>query len=166
MSPGLGLRSRPVHPAADYHRKVTPDTDRMLRSCALFSRLSPEDRSKVAAVSVARDYEKGDRVFSDQEVAEMRAQVAVLQAQIEERMAPHDASAEKLLNKDQRNKLQALRKNGWKPCSEPCAAPGTASSCAGKEGGKGAACCAGAAGTGAKAAPVKPAPPAPNATVE
>ena len=102
----------------------------------------------------------------EQEVAELRAQVAALQQQIEEQMAPHDASAEKLLSKDQRTKLEALRKNGWKPCSEPCAAPGTAAACTGKEGGKGAACCAGAAGTGAKAAPVKPAPPAPNATME
>lgn len=102
----------------------------------------------------------------EQEVAELRAQVAALQQQIEEQMAPHDASAEKLLSKDQRTKLEGLRKNGWKPCSEPCAAPGAAASCTGKEGAKGAACCAGAAGTGAKAAPAKPAPPAPNATME
>ena len=41
------------------------DTEGLLRTCALFSRLSPEDRRKVAEVSVVRRYEKGDRVFSE-----------------------------------------------------------------------------------------------------
>lgn len=41
------------------------DTEGLLRSCALFSRLSSEDRRKVAEVSVVRRYEKGDRVFSE-----------------------------------------------------------------------------------------------------
>jgi CRP-like cAMP-binding protein len=41
------------------------DTEGLLRSCALFSRLSSEDRRKVAEVSVIRRYEKGDRVFSE-----------------------------------------------------------------------------------------------------
>ncbi len=50
---------------------MAPDTERLLRSCALFSRLSPEDRSKVAAVSVARDYERGDRVFSEGDPSDM-----------------------------------------------------------------------------------------------
>jgi CRP/FNR family transcriptional regulator len=50
---------------------VTPDTDRLLRSCALFSRLSHEDRGKVAAVSVARDYAKGDRIFSEGDPSDM-----------------------------------------------------------------------------------------------
>ncbi len=41
------------------------DTEGLLRSCALFSRLSSEDRRKVAEVSVVRRYEKSDRVFSE-----------------------------------------------------------------------------------------------------
>ena len=104
-------------------------------------------------------------VAGEQEVAALRAEVAALQLQIEERMAPYDASVEKMLTKDQRNKLQDLRKSGWKPCSEPCSAPGSSASCTGKQGAKGAACCAGAP-TGAKVAPAKPAPPVPNATIE
>ena len=44
---------------------MTPDTEALLRSCALFSRLSPDDRRKVAEVSAARTFDKGDRVFSE-----------------------------------------------------------------------------------------------------
>lgn len=44
---------------------MTPDIEALLRSCALFSRLSPEDRRKVAEVSLVRTYEKGERVFSE-----------------------------------------------------------------------------------------------------
>lgn len=41
------------------------DTDGLLRSCALFSRLSTHDRGKVAEISVAREYQKGETVFSE-----------------------------------------------------------------------------------------------------
>ena len=44
---------------------MSPDLEALLRSCALFSRLSPEDRRKVAEVSLIRTYEKGERVFSE-----------------------------------------------------------------------------------------------------
>jgi CRP-like cAMP-binding protein len=47
------------------------DTEGLLRSCALFSRLSSEDRRKVAEVSVVRRYEKGDRVFSEGEASDL-----------------------------------------------------------------------------------------------
>lgn len=55
----------------DYHRETMSDTEGLLRSCALFSRLSPEDRRKVAAISVARHYPKGDRVFSEGEASDL-----------------------------------------------------------------------------------------------
>lgn len=48
-----------------YHRPMVTETERLLRSCALFSRLSEDDRRKVALVSVARTFEKGERVFSE-----------------------------------------------------------------------------------------------------
>ena len=44
---------------------MSPDSEALLRSCALFSRLSPEDRRKVAEISVVREYAKGDKVFSE-----------------------------------------------------------------------------------------------------
>jgi CRP-like cAMP-binding protein len=47
------------------------DTEGLLRSCALFSRLSSEDRRKVAEVSVVRRYEKGDRVFSEGDASDL-----------------------------------------------------------------------------------------------
>jgi len=47
------------------------DTERLLRSCALFSRLSGEDLRKVAEVSVERTFEKGDHVFSEGDPSEM-----------------------------------------------------------------------------------------------
>lgn len=50
---------------------MTPDTEALLRSCALFSRLSADDRRKVAEVSAARTFEKGDRVFSEGDPSEM-----------------------------------------------------------------------------------------------
>ncbi len=49
---------------------MTPDTETLLRSCALFSRLSAEDRRKVAEVSAARHYEKGDPVFLEGDPSE------------------------------------------------------------------------------------------------
>jgi hypothetical protein len=99
----------------------------------------------------------------EQKVAEMRAAIAELQAQIEASLAESDAAAEANLTEAQLAKLAELRKTGWKPCSEPCAAPGAKASCEGKTDGKGA-CCAG----GAKAAAPKTAAPAPkpNATMK
>jgi CRP-like cAMP-binding protein len=44
---------------------MTADTEGLLRSSALFSRLSPADRTKVAAISVARSYARGDRIFAE-----------------------------------------------------------------------------------------------------
>lgn len=44
---------------------MAPDTEALLRSCALFSRLSAEDRRKVAEISVARHYAKGETIFSE-----------------------------------------------------------------------------------------------------
>ncbi len=41
------------------------DTEGLLRSCALFSRLTSEDRRKVAEISMVREYAKGDRLFSE-----------------------------------------------------------------------------------------------------
>ena len=52
---GAGDRER----GPDYHGHTMSDTEGLLRTCALFSRLSPEDRRKVAEVSVVRRYEKG-----------------------------------------------------------------------------------------------------------
>ncbi len=44
---------------------MSPDSETLLRSCALFSRLSAEDRRKVAEISVERHYDKGDQVFAE-----------------------------------------------------------------------------------------------------
>lgn len=41
------------------------DSETLLRSCALFSRLTAEDRRKVAEISVERHYDKGDQVFAE-----------------------------------------------------------------------------------------------------
>jgi CRP/FNR family transcriptional regulator len=48
----------------------------LLRSCALFSRLSAEDRRKVAEVSAVRRYEKGDRVFSEGDPSDLLFTIA------------------------------------------------------------------------------------------
>ena len=47
------------------------DTEGLLRSCALFSRLTSEDRRKVAEISVARHYSRGDSVFSEGDASEV-----------------------------------------------------------------------------------------------
>jgi CRP-like cAMP-binding protein len=47
------------------------DIEGLLRSCALFSRLSSDDRRKVAEISLARRYGKGDRVFSEGEASDL-----------------------------------------------------------------------------------------------
>ncbi len=47
------------------------DLEGLLRTCALFSRLSPEDRRKVAEVSVARAYRKGEVIFSEGDPSEL-----------------------------------------------------------------------------------------------
>lgn len=44
---------------------MSPDSETLLRSCALFSRLTPEDRRKVAEISVEKHYDKGDQVFAE-----------------------------------------------------------------------------------------------------
>ena len=44
---------------------MSPDSETLLRSCALFSRLTAEDRRKVAEISVERRYDKGDQVFAE-----------------------------------------------------------------------------------------------------
>ena len=44
---------------------MSPDSEALLRSCALFSRLTAEDRRKVAEISVERRYDKGDQVFAE-----------------------------------------------------------------------------------------------------
>lgn len=44
---------------------MSPDSEALLRSCALFSRLTPEDRRKVAEISVEKHYDKGDQVFAE-----------------------------------------------------------------------------------------------------
>lgn len=62
----LGLFSRALARVfALYHQRVTEDADKLLRSCALFSRLSSTDRTKLAQISVVRDYAKNDRIFSE-----------------------------------------------------------------------------------------------------
>ncbi len=98
----------------------------------------------------------------EEEVADLRTKLAELQAEVDANMAMHDAMAEANLTKEQRVKLEAMRKEGWKPCSEACTAS-EAKSCAGKADAKGA-CCAGA---GKAAAPKTTAPaPKPNATIK
>lgn len=98
----------------------------------------------------------------EEEVADLRTKLAELQAEVDANMARHDAMAEANLTKEQRVKLEAMRKEGWKPCSEACTAS-EAKSCAGKADAKGA-CCAGA---GKAAAPKTTAPaPKPNATIK
>lgn len=52
------------------------DTEGLLRSCALFSRLTSEDRRKVAEISVARHYSRGDSVFSEGDASEVIFTVA------------------------------------------------------------------------------------------
>lgn len=47
------------------------DTEGLLRSCALFSRLTAEDRRKVAEISIARHYDKGDQVFAEGDPSEL-----------------------------------------------------------------------------------------------
>ncbi len=47
------------------------DTEGLLRSCALFSRLTSEDRRKVAEISIARHYDKGDQVFAEGDPSEL-----------------------------------------------------------------------------------------------
>ncbi len=44
---------------------MSPDSETLLRSCALFSRLTAEDRRKVAEISIERHYDKGDQVFAE-----------------------------------------------------------------------------------------------------
>jgi CRP-like cAMP-binding protein len=44
---------------------MSPDSETLLRSCALFSRLTAEDRRKVAEISLERHYDKGDQVFAE-----------------------------------------------------------------------------------------------------
>ncbi len=44
---------------------MSPDSETLLRSCALFSRLTAEDRRKVTEISVERRYGKGDQVFAE-----------------------------------------------------------------------------------------------------
>lgn len=44
---------------------MSPDSETLLRSCALFSRLSAEDRRKVAEISVERRYARSDQVFAE-----------------------------------------------------------------------------------------------------
>ena len=44
---------------------MSPDSETLLRSCALFSRLTAEDRRKVAEISVEKHYDKGDPVFAE-----------------------------------------------------------------------------------------------------
>jgi hypothetical protein len=96
-------------------------------------------------------------------VAEIRAAIAELQAQIAASLAETDRAAEANLTEAQLAKLAELRKTGWEPCSEPCAAPGAKASCEGKADAKGA-CCAGGAKS---AAPKTDAPaPKPNATMK
>lgn len=99
----------------------------------------------------------------EMKVAELRMAIAELQAQIAASLAGTDAVAEANLTEAQLAKLAELRKTGWEPCSEPCAAPGTKASCEGKADAKGA-CCAG----GPKAAAPKTDAPAPkpNATMK
>jgi CRP-like cAMP-binding protein len=48
-----------------------PDTEALLRSCALFSRLTPDDRRKVAEISIARTYQKGEMVFAEGDPSEL-----------------------------------------------------------------------------------------------
>ena len=43
----------------------------LLRSCALFSRLTPDDRRKVAEISVAHRYAKGEGVFAEGDPSEL-----------------------------------------------------------------------------------------------
>lgn len=97
------------------------------------------------------------------QVAELRAAIAEMEAKIAESLAETDAAAEANLTEAQRSKLAELRKAGWEPCSEPCAAPGDKGACEGKADAKGA-CCSG----GAKAAAPKTDAPAPkpNATMK
>lgn len=52
------------------------DTEGLLRSCALFSRLTSEDRRRVAEISVARHYSRGDSVFSEGDASEVIFTVA------------------------------------------------------------------------------------------
>jgi hypothetical protein len=96
-------------------------------------------------------------------VAKMRVMIAELEAQVAASLVESDAAAEAKLTKAQLAKLAELRKTGWEPSSEPCAAPGAKASCEGKANAKGA-CCAG----GTKAAAPKAAAPAPrpNATTK
>lgn len=50
---------------------MSPDSETLLRSCALFSRLTAEDRRKVAEISVERHYDKGDLIFAEGDPSEL-----------------------------------------------------------------------------------------------
>lgn len=93
-------------------------------------------------------------LMGEESVADMRLQLAELNAQIEAAMAEYDATAEATLDKAVLAKLETKRKEGWKPCSEECTPSGD----------KPGACCAGGAkpATGKAAAPA----PKPNATMK
>jgi len=62
----FGLPHLAVHRGrGPYHARVADDIEALLRSCALFSRLSSEDRRKLALISVARSYPRSERLFSE-----------------------------------------------------------------------------------------------------
>jgi CRP-like cAMP-binding protein len=50
---------------------MADDTETLLRSCALFSRLSPEDRKKLAQISVVHSYPRDERIFSEGDPSEV-----------------------------------------------------------------------------------------------
>jgi CRP-like cAMP-binding protein len=50
---------------------MTADTETLLRSCPLFSRLTPEDRKKLAQISVVRGYSRDERIFSEGDASDL-----------------------------------------------------------------------------------------------
>ncbi|MEO8361401.1 MAG: Crp/Fnr family transcriptional regulator [Vicinamibacteria bacterium] len=50
---------------------MATDMEGLLRSCGIFSRLSAEDRSKVAGISAARSYVRGDRIFAEGDASDL-----------------------------------------------------------------------------------------------
>ncbi|MBL7983213.1 MAG: hypothetical protein JNL52_15535 [Flavobacteriales bacterium] len=87
-------------------------------------------------------------LVGEEEVMDMRRQMADLNAKIDATMGKREAMAEATLGKEERAKLDALRKEGWSPCAEQCTS---------SKGEKAGACCAGGKQATGKAA-AAPAP--------
>ena len=85
-------------------------------------------------------------MLAEKGVAPMRAECAAIQKKVEASLAPYDTQAETMLTKEQRAKLEQLRKEGkWVPASSSCShAEAGKAGCSGHGAtGTAAGCCAG-----------------------